>query len=1008
MTKRIFIYLFLWSVGYSLFAQRTLDENAALNLFNEGEALFEAKNYAGAQQSFKQFLQVSAESSTLIPEAKYYIAYCAVALFHGSGQQLMEDFLSQYADHPKAKLAAFQMGNFWYQQKQYESAIAYYKKVDSKALSNKQQNEWNFKWGYSLFYKKQFKDALRQFARVNQGQFGPAAAYYIGYIYVQNQQFDKAIEAYDRAEASPTYQHIVPYLKSNVYYKLKAFQKVIDYGSSALERDQVQQKESLKLLIADSHYQLGDYEAACVQFDRLDVNAKRHRVVTSPQIHYNMGFAYYKCGEFDAAIPHFEKIASKKEQMGQVSAYYLGIMYLQKDQESYAIASLQQAANQEFDLSIMQEATFLLAKAYLTKDNISQGIEMMQRYLAFNTELQHRNEGQELLGQAFMVSQDYDLAIDYLNKLTSKNRAISKVHQKLLFGKGSQLFNEAKFKESIPYFKDAIALNLDPNITAQANFWVGEAYSIGKKYKEAILFYKPVIRSANNLEIASKAHYGLGVAYFNLKSYSESLHYFSKYINAVTANEIQHVDAYLRMGDCHFVQKKFDQAIKCYDLAIEQDAEKDYALFQKGSIYYLIGETNYAIENFDNVLNEFPSSIYLDDALFQKAQVLFEQGSYSKAIEQFQRLIKQKPNSPFLPTAYLRLGIAHFNLKSYDQAKGNYEVILNRYMDSPVASAALLGLQEVLQELGKPNEFNAYLAAYKSHNPNDQAVAEIAFNNIKSIYFDEDYELAINRLDDFIKTYTNPILLKEANYYKAESFYRLGRLGEALPLYEEISRDQSHPNIYRIRQRLADISFENKSFKKAVYYYSMLAQMAKSKKQLYKAWNGLMQSHYELEHYDSTSYFAHAIIENAKVNADAESRARLFIGKSYYKTSRFDSANYYFDQTIELAKDIHAAEAQYIKAEGFFQNGDYQQSLDYLFELNNQYAVFEYWIGQSFLLISENYTKVNKKFQAKATLQSLIDHSPLSQVVEEAKLRLARLEKEDQQPNTEDTTTHFD
>jgi hypothetical protein len=55
--------------------------------------------------------------------------------------------------------------------------------------------------------------------------------------------------------------------------------------------------------------------------------------------------------------------------------------------------------------------------------------------------------------------------------------------------------------------------------------------------------------------------------------------------------------------------------------------------------------------------------------------------------------------------------------------------------------------------------------------------------------------------------------------------------------------------------------------------------------------------------------------------------------------------------------------------------------------------MYEYWLGRSFILIGDNYLAMGEDFQAKATYQSIIDNSPMEEIVDEAQLKLMVLEK---------------
>jgi TolA-binding protein len=131
------------------------------------------------------------------------------------------------------------------------------------------------------------------------------------------------------------------------------------------------------------------------------------------------------------------------------------------------------------------------------------------------------------------------------------------------------------------------------------------------------------------------------------------------------------------------------------------------------------------------------------------------------------------------------------------------------------------------------------------------------------------------------------------------------------------------------------------------------------------------------------------------------------LGKTAMERLQYDDAQDYFLQVVNLAQDEKGAEAQYYLAYIEFRKNDYRKSLETLFDLNGKYANYESWIGKSFLLIADNYIALEEYFQAKATLESLIEHSPDKEIVNEAKMRIKKLdemtiekEKEESVPDT--------
>lgn len=117
----------------------------------------------------------------------------------------------------------------------------------------------------------------------------------------------------------------------------------------------------------------------------------------------------------------------------------------------------------------------------------------------------------------------------------------------------------------------------------------------------------------------------------------------------------------------------------------------------------------------------------------------------------------------------------------------------------------------------------------------------------------------------------------------------------------------------------------------------------------------------------------------------------LFKGKVSYQRGENEKALNEFLATVNAFKDENGAEAQYLIAEILYKQKQYKQSLDKLFELNDLFRSYEQWRGRSFLLIADNYMALDERFQARATLNSIIENAKDPQLVAEAREKLKKI-----------------
>jgi TolA-binding protein len=209
----------------------------------------------------------------------------------------------------------------------------------------------------------------------------------------------------------------------------------------------------------------------------------------------------------------------------------------------------------------------------------------------------------------------------------------------------------------------------------------------------------------------------------------------------------------------------------------------------------------------------------------------------------------------------------------------------------------------------------------------------------------------------------------------------------------ELSRDRTFSMGNKVEGRIAEIEFRQGQYENAITHFHRLEKLATNKKEQYNAWSGLMESFYLMAQYDSAETYARIILEKGAVNASAQNKASLYLGKIALAKGDYETAQDEFLNTVNSAQDEFGAEAKYMIAQIFYLQKQYKQSYETLVSLNNDFESYDEWVGKSYLLLADNFVAMNDNFQAKATLQSLIENFPQENVKEQARKKLAEIEK---------------
>ena len=986
-------------MSYGSFAQNHLTTTSSDQLYSDALELLQQSNYGAARQAFEKYI-AKADNSVLKQNAEYYVAFSALSLYHQDGEGLLSSFIESYPNHPKSKVAYYELGDFYYRQKKYKKASSYFEKADFKSLGREDKHAAYFKKGYSYFTERKFDDALKSFDEIKtqDGQYKAAASYYAGYIEYENGSYDLALTDLKRASQNKSYANMVPYMISNVYYKQKEYAKLQSYAEPLLSSGQkITSRTDVTLLVAEAYFHQGDYKKANDYFASYTTKGK-----LAPELAYRMGYAAYVAKDTNRAIGYFKQANKKDDPLTDQSNYYLGVLYTDQGNKQLAMTSFGQLLNDKVEAGLKEEAVYQSAKLHYESNRTHQAITLMRGYLLEFPNGKYRSEVSNLLTQAYFNESDYDEALKYIKTLSTKSLDVKKVYQKATFHKGVEHFNKEQYAKAVQLFDESLTYPLNSEYELGAYFWKGEAYAIGKKYPEAIAAYQKVLwnPASQGTEYQLKSRYGLGYAYFDNKEYDKALTQFREYVRTGSGkiSKRNHHDATIRLADCHYVTKDYPKAIQYYEESIGQSrVDNDYSFLHLGLVNGIEGNRNEAKKAFDEVITKHTRSRYYDDALYNKAQLFFENGEYSPAISTFSKLITDKPKSKYVPYALLKRASANYNVKSYDQTITDYEKIIDDFPSHSIAQEVLLPLQEVLTLQGKSGEFDQYLAKYKAANPDGEGLENVQYEAAKTLYFNQEYENAIAKLKAHMSSYPESGLIDDVKYYIAESYYRLDDRENALVYYNQLVSKENYAQYHRILGRVAELEFKQDRYENAIYFYQQYGDLARSKKHQFAAYQGLMESYYLTENYDSTKVYAQRILDLGGVNAGGVNKAMLYLAKGSIGKDDLVTAEDELLATLNVAKDEYGAEAQYLLGDVQYQNSQYEQSIETLIELNNGFHAYDVWVGRGFLLIADNYVAMGEGGAAVGTLKSIIDGFPLEEIVNAAKLKLATIEAQEEE-----------
>ncbi|MFN3760986.1 MAG: tetratricopeptide repeat protein [Algoriphagus aquaeductus] len=923
-------------------------------------------------------------------------AMSALQLESPDGPGLMKAYIFDHGNHPSVATAGLYLGNHFFYKKNYKESIEAFGLVNTKGLSEESKADVLFKQGYAYFQLKNYGQAAGYFdqAKTLNQAVSPDAYYYSGFIAMEQGNTAKAVADLQAAGKTSFYATKVPYLLTALYYQQGNYDQAISYAEPLLASNQnLDRRETIHLYLAEAYYAKKDFANAAKNYDAF-INAKKG--ILSREEVYKAGIAFFEIKNYQRATDYLKVSASGNDEIAQSSSYYLGHAYIKLDNFAFASTSFQAASKVSFNKQIQEEALFNFAKTNLQRGSFQVAISTLDEYLDTYPSGRHRSEAETLLSEALINTSDYLRAIEQMDKIRTKSPRIQAAYQKVAFYQAMVYYRDQKYKQSVSFLDKSQAFPTDKDLLLETHFWKGEVHTADGNLPQAIRSYEAAraMNPASSHPFLIKTHYGLGYAYFNTQQYPKAEEQFRLYTEKLRGRDEKqnYDDALLRLGDCHYVQKKFGEAASTFQRAInESNSGIDYAYYRLAVVQNFQNRNDEALSQLDRLISGFPSSLYLEDAMFQRGQIYLEEVRYAEASRAFSDLITGRPNSPFVPYALEGRAVANFSMQRYDQTIADYKAIIDNHPNAQNSETALKGLQETLALQGRSAEFGDYLARYKSSNPGSGNVQTLEFESAKSLYLDKNYAQAARAFENYLRSYPQSAQKAEALYFAGDAFFQAGDTEKAIGYFKQLEREPASPQRVRAMQKLGMIELDRGNYAAAIPYLETASQNARNKVEEAEAVQGLMVANFATRKFQQAITFADRLMTLDGIIPQSTPTAMLTKAKAQRELNQKAQAEITLQNLVQDHKTVQGAEGLYLLAFSYQERSDVAKSNEAIFDFSGPFADYDFWYGKMFLLLADNFLKTGEEFQAKATLESIVERSTNAEIKAEAQSKLKNL-----------------
>ena len=258
------------------------------------------------------------------------------------------------------------------------------------------------------------------------------------------------------------------------------------------------------------------------------------------------------------------KACGAEDALTQNASYHLADCYLRAGDKESAMQAFAMASDESLDATVAEDALFNYAKLQyeLGGGAFNGAINVLTRYVERYPSSPRAEEARALLIAAYYNSRDYDAAYRAIKQMPSGDADIRAALQKITYFRALEAYKAGDMRAARRYLTESAAVNVSPKYTALNAFWQGEIAFAQGDYPVAAAKYNAYLKRAPRTEREyALAWYNLGYCAFDRNDLGQAQASFRKFLAAWSPRDRYRADAYNRLGDAAYSDRRFEEAV---------------------------------------------------------------------------------------------------------------------------------------------------------------------------------------------------------------------------------------------------------------------------------------------------------------------------------------------------------------------------------------------------------------------------------------------------------------
>lgn len=245
-----------------------------------------------------------------------------------------------------------------------------------------------------------------------------------------------------------------------------------------------------------------------------------------------------------------------------------------------------------------------------------------------------------------------------------------------------------------------------------------------------------------------------------------------------------------------------------------------------------------------------------------------------------------------------------------------------------------------------------------------------------------------------------------AQYYAANSYYRLKQYDAAIDQYSALAEISGSPYMEEACMRVAELSYDKKEYHTALYYFQRMKKVASSSAMRTTAQLGVLRCSYNTDNIAATIKEATTLLEQENLAENIRKEALYCRAKAHIKEQQYGLAVVDLTPISKEVRTVIGAEAKYELANCYFLLGAIDMAEQEVMSFMQMQTTQQYWLAKSMILLADINLQRNDSFQAKQYLLALqANYKQTDDIQSIVTEKLRALEEKEETPEIEEEET---